>query len=77
MVVRAAAIGGQVSGFLSREVVEHICGFGFVRRSRDLHRYEELSHNFACVCWILTQHRAMVAARCYGVKIQQRSMCDY
>ena len=47
MVTFAAAVGGRVSGFLSREVVEHICGVGFIRRSRDLHRSEELSHGFA------------------------------
>ena len=47
MVVRAATVGGQVFGFLSREVVEHVCGVGFIRRSRDLHKSEELSHSFA------------------------------
>ena len=47
MVARELAVEGQVSGFLSREVVEHICGVGFIRRSRDLHRSEELSHGFA------------------------------
>ena len=47
MLARELAVGGQVSGFLSREVVKHICGVGFIRRSRDLHRSEELSHGFA------------------------------
>ena len=47
MVARELVVEGQVSGFLSREVVEHICGVGFIRRSRDLHRSEELSHDFA------------------------------
>ena len=47
MVARAATVGGQVSGFLSREVMEHVCGVGFIKRSRDLHRSEELSHGFA------------------------------
>ena len=47
MVARELAVEGQVSGFLSREVVEHICGVGFIRRSRDLHRSKELSHDFA------------------------------
>ena len=77
VVARELAVEGQVSRFLSREVLEHVCGVGFIRRSRDLHRSKELSHGFAWVCWILTQHRAMVAARCRGVKIQQRSMCDF
>ena len=49
MVARELAVEGQVSGFLSWEVVEHICGVGFIRRSRDLHRSEELSHGFAWV----------------------------
>ena len=30
-VARAAAVGGRVSGFLSREVVEYVCGVGFIR----------------------------------------------
>ena len=37
------ASGDRISGFWSREVVEHVCGFGFVRRSLDLHRYDKLS----------------------------------
>ena len=41
------SVEGQASGFLSREVVEHVCGVGFIRRSKDLHRSEELSHGFA------------------------------
>ena len=77
VVAHATAVGGRVSGFLLREVVEHVCGVGFIRRSRYLHKSEELRHGFAWVCWILTQHRAMVAARCHGVKIQQKSMCDF
>ena len=44
MLARELSIEGQVSGFLSREVVEHVCGVGFIKRSRDLHRSEELSH---------------------------------
>ena len=32
------ALGDQISGFWSREVVEHICGVGFVRRGLDLRR---------------------------------------
>ena len=49
VVARELAVEGQVSGFLSREVLEHICGIGFIRRSRDLHKSEELSHGFAWV----------------------------
>ena len=44
MVARAAAVGGRVPWFWSREVVEHVCGFGFVRQSLDLHRSNKLSH---------------------------------
>ena len=47
MVARELAVEGQVSGFLSQEVLEHVCGVGFIRRSKDLHRSEELSHGFA------------------------------
>ena len=47
MAARATTVGGQVSGFLSQEVMEHICGAGFIKRSRDLHRSGELSHGFA------------------------------
>ena len=47
MVARELAVEGQVSGFLSREVVEHVCGVGFIRRGRDLHKSEVLSHGFA------------------------------
>ena len=47
MVARDFAVEGQVSGFLLREVVEHVCGVGFIRRSRDLHNFEELNHGFA------------------------------
>ena len=47
MLARELFVKGQASGFLSREVMEHVCGVGFIRRSRDLHRSEELSHGFA------------------------------
>ena len=47
MVVREDAVRGRVSGFLSREVVEHVYGVGFIRQSLDLHRSEKLSHGFA------------------------------
>ena len=45
MLARELAVEGQVSRFLLREVVEHVCGVGFIRRSRDLHKSEELSHS--------------------------------
>ena len=41
---RGRASGDRISGFCSREVVEHVCGFGFVRQSLDLHRSDKLSH---------------------------------
>ena len=47
MLARELAVEGQVSGFLLREVMKHGCGVGFIRRSKDLHRSEELSHGFA------------------------------
>ena len=47
VVAREAVVGGRVSGFLSREVVEHGCGVGLIRRGMDLHRSEKLSHGFA------------------------------
>ena len=40
VVAREAVVGGRVSGFLSREVVEHVCSVGFIRQSLDLHRSE-------------------------------------
>ena len=44
MVARELAAKSQVSGFLLREVVEHVCGVGFIRRSRDLHRSNRERH---------------------------------
>ena len=44
VVARAAAIGGRVSGFLSRYAGEHVCGVGFVRRGLDLHRSDRERH---------------------------------
>ena len=41
MVARELVAEGQVSRYLSREVVEHIRGVGFIRRSMDLHRSEK------------------------------------
>ena len=35
-----ATIGGRVPGFWLQEVVEHVYGVGFIRRSLDLHRFE-------------------------------------
>ena len=45
MVVREVAVGGRVFG--SWEVVEHVCGVSFIKRSLDLHKFEKLSHGFA------------------------------
>ena len=39
------ASGDRISRFWSREVVEHVCGFGFVRQSLDLRRSDKLSHS--------------------------------
>ena len=47
VVARAAAVGGRVSGFSSREAEEHACGVSFDRRRLDVHRSEKLSHGFA------------------------------
>ena len=44
MVARELAVESQVSGFLSWEVVEHVCGVGFIRRSLDLRRSDKLSY---------------------------------
>ena len=44
MVARAAAVGGRVPGFWSRYAVEHVCGFGFVRRGLDLRRSYRARH---------------------------------
>ena len=44
VVARELAAKSQVSGFLLREVVEHVCGVGFIRRSLDLRRSDKLSH---------------------------------
>ena len=66
MVVRATFSVCQTSGFFSQEVVEHLCDVGFIKRSLDLRKSDKLSHDLLG-CWILTQHRAMVAARCCGV----------
>ena len=41
---RGRASGDRISGFWSREVVEHVCGFGFIRQSLDLCRSDKLSH---------------------------------
>ena len=38
------ASGDWISGFWSREVVEHVCGFCFVRQSLDLRKSDKLSH---------------------------------
>ena len=33
---RAYAIGGRVLGFWSLEVLDHVCGVGFIKRCLDL-----------------------------------------
>ncbi|XP_050264270.1 uncharacterized protein LOC126708524 [Quercus robur] len=37
---RGKASGDRISGFWSREILEHVCGVGFIRRSLKLHRSE-------------------------------------
>ena len=60
---RGKALGDRIFGFWSQEVVEHICGVGFIRQSLELCRSDKLSHGLLG-CWILTQHRAIDVARC-------------
>ena len=76
VVACAVANGGRVPRLWSREVVEHVCGVGFIRQSLDLQKSEKASHGLLG-CWILTQHCTMVAARCRGCKIPQTSMWDF
>ena len=66
VVARAVAVGGQVPRFWSGYAVEHVCLVGFIRRRLDVHRSDRERHELLG-CWILTQHRAMVVARCHGV----------
>ena len=44
---RGKALGDWISRFWSREILEHVCGVGFVRRGLDLRRSDKLSHGFA------------------------------
>ena len=44
MVVRAAAVGGQVPGFWSQYVVEQVCLVGFIRRRLVVHRFDKERH---------------------------------
>ena len=44
VVARELAVESQVSGFLSWEVVEHVCSVGFIKRSLDLRRSDKLSY---------------------------------
>ena len=44
MEARGRASGDRISGFWSQKAVEHVCGFGFVKQSLDLHRSDKLSH---------------------------------
>ena len=37
---RGKALGDRISGFCSQEILEHVCGVGFIRRSLKLHRSE-------------------------------------
>ena len=62
---RGRASSDRISGFWSWEVVEHVYGVGFIRRSLDLRKFDKLSHGLLG-CLILTQHKAMVT-RCRGV----------
>lgn len=41
---RGKYLGDRISGFWSREILEHVCGVGFVRRCLDLRRSDKLSH---------------------------------
>ena len=66
MVTRAAAVGGRIPGFWSRYAVERVCLVSFIRQRLDVHRPDRERHGLLG-CWILTQHRAMVATRCRGV----------
>ena len=47
MEARGKASGDQISGFWSREILEHVCGVGFIRRSLELRKSDKLSHDFA------------------------------
>ena len=63
---RGRVSSDRISKFWSREVVEHVCGFGFVRQCLDLRRSDKLSHDLLGLrIWI--QQWAMAATRCYGV----------
>ena len=44
MVARAASIGGRIPGLWSQYAVEHVCGFGFVKRGFDLGRFDREKH---------------------------------
>ena len=66
IVVRGKASGDRISGLWSREVVEHVCGFGFVRQSLNLCKSNKLSHSLLGLR-IWTHQWAMAAARCCGV----------
>ena len=45
MVARAAAVGGQIPGLWSRNVVERVCLVSFIRQRLDVHRSDKLSHS--------------------------------
>ena len=44
MEARGKALGDRISGFWSREILEHVCGVGFVRRGLDLRRSDRERH---------------------------------
>ena len=44
VVVCVAADGGRVPGLSLQEVVEHVCGVGFIRGSLDLHKSDMERH---------------------------------
>ena len=44
---RGKSSGDWISGFWSREILEHIYGVGFIRQSLELRRSDKLSHGFA------------------------------
>ena len=44
--VRGRALGDRISGFWSQEVVEHVCGVGFVMQGLDLRR-SDIKSQFA------------------------------
>ena len=52
MEARGKASGDRISGFWSQEILEHVCGVGFIRRSLKLHR-SEIDVMVCLSLWIL------------------------